>query len=82
MAACLTEYSGGFLMVTHDQLMEKLDARVCVLKRRNYMIRDRKEIGEIVGAIISFRFCWQMLFQNDRKDFDDLFHGCAGKICR
>lgn len=32
LAACLTEYSGGFLMVTHDQLMEKLDARVCVLR--------------------------------------------------
>ena len=32
LAACLAEYSGGFLMVTHDRLMEKLDARRCVLR--------------------------------------------------
>ena len=32
LVACLAEYSGGFLMVTHDRLMEKLDARRCVLR--------------------------------------------------
>ncbi|MFQ9393832.1 MAG: hypothetical protein ACLR2E_06525 [Lachnospiraceae bacterium] len=57
LAACLTEYSGGFLMVTHDQLMEKLDARVCVLREGRLYDRDRKEIRRVVGVIVSFRFC-------------------------